>query len=140
MSSAALALEPSAVAPEAEPPPLSELHRFLDSVIADGRYVLDFQKDPQATARALGIELSPRVVQEIVDTPRARLFRDLYVTKFAHPTMRAALPALAVGIVIVVGAIIIIIGIVIVVYTRRGDRAGPTEFVIDRSARRELKV
>ena len=142
MSSAAVALDPGVVAPESdEPPPLSELHRFLDRVIADGRYVLDFQKDPGATARALGFDLSPEVAEEIVATPRAKLFRELYLTKFAHPTMRAVWPALAVGIVIVVGVIIIIIGVVIAVVSRRGEkRGGPTEFVIDRSAHRELKV
>jgi hypothetical protein len=142
MSSAALALQPGASDLESEePPPLSELHRFLDRVIADGRYVLDFQKDPSATARALGFELSPEVSEEIAATPRAKLFRELYVTKFAHPTMRAAWPALAVGIVIVVGVIIIIIGVTIAIVTRRGEKGGsPTKFVIDRSAHRELKV
>ena len=121
-------------------PSLSETQVFLDKVVCDGRYLDDFGERPEAVAQYLCIQISPAVVEEVSNTPREQLFVKLFEAKFAlqRPFRpQSAAPALAIGIVIVVGAIVIIIGITIVTVIRR-NRASAA--IKDFSPHKDMKL
>ena len=118
----------SAIADAPAPPPLrSELHRFLDLVVCDGRYLGEVLENPRLVAEKLNFDLSAETETEFRAKPLEQHLADLYVDKFQ---MARANPIA----IIVIAAIIIIIAIVVVRYTR-------TEAVVrDLSPQAKLKL
>src|SRR5207247_7112227 len=100
----------------------SELHRFLDAVICDGRFLQLLTRDPRFVAERVGFELSPETEAELREKSLERHLTDLYASRY--PSLLAPI-----AIVIIVAAIIIIIAITISRYSSK--RESP---VNDRSA------
>lgn len=99
---------------ESKPVPLqSELHRFLDLVICDGRYLNEVENDPTMVANQLGFELSADTEAEFRAKPLQHHVAGLYAERF-----QGAIGQIA---IIVIAAIIIIIAIAIVRYSRKSE-------------------
>lgn len=117
----------------APPPPLPELEAFLDKVLCDGRYIGDLHR-PTDVARALGVELSPAVAQELATTPPDKLLSRLYRAKFPD----AGRPAMVgPGIVVVIVVVAVILITVVVAQWKEPPRA---DTIKDRSPDKEKKL
>jgi hypothetical protein len=92
------------------PPPQSELYRFLDLVLCDGRYLQVVTTNPRYVADQLGFDLSAEAEAELQAKPLNQHLTGLYIERFQ------ALPVAAV--IIIVAAIIIIIAIAISRYSK----------------------
>lgn len=118
----------TALAEAAPSPPLqSEVHRFLDLVICDGRFLSDVTTDPRLVADQLGFDLSAETEAKLRAKPLEQHVAGLYTQKF-----QAIDP---ISIIIIVAAIIIIIAIAISRYSKQ-SRA----MVRDLSPRANLKL
>src|SRR5215813_13022005 len=91
------------------PPPQSELHRFLDLVLCDGRYLQVLATHPRYVADQLGFDLSAEAEAELRAKPLDQHLAGLYIERFQ------AIPG---AIIIIVAAIIIIIAIAISRYSK----------------------
>jgi len=109
------------------PPLQSEVHRFLDLVICDGRYLNEVTSNPRRVADALGFDLSAEAEADLRAAPLQQHVAGLYTERF-----QGFLPA---AIIIIVAAIIIIIAIVVVRYTRESKA-----MVRDLSPQAKLKL
>jgi hypothetical protein len=109
------------------PPLQSEVHRFVDLVICDGRYLNEVTTTPRLAADALGFDLSAEAEAELRAQPLQRHVAGLYAVKFEG--------AIHVAIIIIIAAIIIIIAIAISRYSKE-SRA----MVRDLSPRGNLKL
>ena len=109
-----------------EPSVEPELHRFLDQVVFDGRFISDVGRDPQRVALELGFELAPETAEQLRAKPLEEHLDELYTAKFQM--VKAA-------IIIIVAAIVVIIAITIVRYSAlQGSQ------VTDRSAHANAKL
>lgn len=118
----------TAMADAPTPPPLeSELHRFIDLVICDGRYLHEVSSNPRWVSEQLGFDLSLEAEAELRAKPLQQHTAGLYAVKFEG--------AAHVAIIIIVAAIIIIIAIVVVRYNR-----SEATIVRDVSPRAKLKL
>jgi hypothetical protein len=124
---------PTALAEAPPSPPLqSELHRFLDLVICDGRYLNEVATDPRLVADWLGFDLSAETEAEL----RAKSLEQHVAGLYVQELPAAVIPVSAIGIVVIPVAVAVVAGIAYVRYSSPKR----TEMVSDRSPRANLKL
>ena len=120
--------------PQEEPLLQSELHRFLDLAICDGRFWHDVASNPRRVAEQLGFELSSETEVQLRAQPLEQQLAELYAVRYQ---IAQAIPqGIALGILIVPVAVVIIVGVYIFIREVRGS----TSFVRDRSPHAHLKI
>src|SRR5450755_652459 len=119
----------SALAEAPPSPPLqSEVHRFLELVICDGRYLNEVATNPRLVAEGLGFDLSAEAESELRAKPLEEHVAGLHMERFQTVD--------PLSIIIIVAAVVVVAAIAISRYSKKQTR----QMVRDLSPRADLKL